>query len=348
MSISIAILGASGYVGSALCAHILRSGILEPGDRIQLVGHGEPASHGRLLAIRADLLDAFDDLRVCIDVAPQMEDVEADLVVLTAGAPMPPGCTDRRDMGRANLPIFRAIAAVCGQHLPTATYLVVSNPVELAVQELAKKIDRKRILGIGAEQDSLRFARSIARSLGVSRHDVHASVWGEHGRGMIPVWDSVSLRSSNPVIQQHLVELKQQAIIAPLMQRVEVLQQALMQQLQKEDIASAYHLAEAALPDARIFVEPFVTARAIHSTPNATANAVLNLLQAWKADDGRCVHAQVLLQGELHNMFGPLGVPVTIGAKGWALHTYAHEQNLEAEQLITSFQGIQAALSDCV
>jgi hypothetical protein len=59
LSISIAILGASGYVGSALCAHILSFGILEPEDRIQLVGHGEPASQGRLLAIRADLLECL-------------------------------------------------------------------------------------------------------------------------------------------------------------------------------------------------------------------------------------------------------------------------------------------------
>ncbi|WP_052200185.1 hypothetical protein [Terriglobus sp. TAA 43] len=346
MSTSIAVLGASGYVGSALCAHVLRSGILEPGDRLQLVGHGEPSSYGRLLAIRADLLDAFDDLRVSIDVAPQLEDIEADLVVLTAGVPMPPGCTDRRVMGRGNLPIFRDIANACGKHLPTATYLVVSNPVELAVQELSRTIDRKRIIGIGAEQDSLRFARSIARSLGISRHDVHASVWGEHGRHMIPMWHSVRLRGDDDKVFKLFSELEWSAQQKPLMERVANLQEASLLYLQNEDIASAYHLVEAALPDARIFIEPFVTASAIHSTPNATANAVLNIIRAWKEDDGRCVHAQVMLQGELHDISCPFGVPVSVGSKGWILHPNGDSHNVSREELDASIRGIQDALAD--
>jgi hypothetical protein len=40
MSVRIAILGASGAVGSTLALHILRSGLLEPQDRLMLVAHG--------------------------------------------------------------------------------------------------------------------------------------------------------------------------------------------------------------------------------------------------------------------------------------------------------------------
>ena len=67
MAISVAILGASGSVGTALGAHLLRSGLLEPQDRLQLVGHGNPKSDARLLATRIDLLDAFDDSRIEVD-----------------------------------------------------------------------------------------------------------------------------------------------------------------------------------------------------------------------------------------------------------------------------------------
>jgi hypothetical protein len=60
----IAILGASGAVGAALSAHILRARLLEPRDQLLLVGHGVLATERKLLSMRVDLMDAFDDDRV--------------------------------------------------------------------------------------------------------------------------------------------------------------------------------------------------------------------------------------------------------------------------------------------
>lgn len=85
MSTAIAIIGASGSVGSMLAAQILRSQLLEPGDRLQLVGHGSPTSEVKLLSTRIDLLDAFDDERVEIEVVPKIIDVDADIVVIASG-----------------------------------------------------------------------------------------------------------------------------------------------------------------------------------------------------------------------------------------------------------------------
>src|SRR5580698_9639241 len=95
MAISVAILGASGTVGSMLSAQILRSGLLEPGDRLQLVGHGAVASDDRLLATRIDLLDAFDDDRVEVEMVPKICDVDADIVVVALGVGISPQCTNR-------------------------------------------------------------------------------------------------------------------------------------------------------------------------------------------------------------------------------------------------------------
>jgi malate dehydrogenase len=74
----IAILGASGAVGSALAVHILRVRLLEPADQLLLVGRGALANEHRLLSMRVDLLDAFDDQRVHIEVVPDIPEVEAD------------------------------------------------------------------------------------------------------------------------------------------------------------------------------------------------------------------------------------------------------------------------------
>ena len=110
MAISIAILGASGSVGTALAAHLLRSGLLEPGWPSSLVGQAHPHSEVRLLATRIDLLDAFDDGRVEVEVVPQIADLDADIVVIASGVGISPRCTNRRDMGAMNLDLFQRIA----------------------------------------------------------------------------------------------------------------------------------------------------------------------------------------------------------------------------------------------
>jgi malate dehydrogenase len=181
MSVRIAILGASGAVGGTLAVHILRSGLLEPQDCLMLVGHGAHSIERRLMPVRVDLLDAFDDERVQISIVPDIDEFEADIVVVAAGETKSSENATRRDLAVVNLPIFRQIAQECAARLPRALFIVVSNPVELAVQVLTEVVDRQRVIGMGSEQDSLRFARAVATDLDVSRRHVRASVFGEHG-----------------------------------------------------------------------------------------------------------------------------------------------------------------------
>jgi malate dehydrogenase len=170
-SVTIGIIGASGAVGSAVAQHLMKSCILKPGDRVLLVGHGTVANERKLLALRSDLLDAFDQNRMQIEVAPDIDGFEADIVVVAAGATISAEHKSRRDLALVNLPIFERIAEACTMRLPWALIIVVSNPVELAGEVLATSVDRHRVLGMGAQQDSLRFARAIANDLGLSRAD---------------------------------------------------------------------------------------------------------------------------------------------------------------------------------
>lgn len=86
----------------------------------------------------------------------------------------------------------------------------------------------------------------------------------------------------------------------------------------QERIEDAYRATERALPDARIFVEPFVTAHCLHSTPNATANATLQVIEAALSPDCRLVHGQVRLAGsEAFGIEGVCGVPLTLDREGW-------------------------------
>src|ERR1700757_2988003 len=130
----IAIIGASGAVGSALAIHMLRSRLLEPADQLLLVGRGELATEQRLLSMRVDLMDAFDAQRVEIEVVPDISDVEADIVIVAAGTSYSSSTPTRRDLAANNRVIFERIADQCVTRLSQALFIVVSNPVELAVK----------------------------------------------------------------------------------------------------------------------------------------------------------------------------------------------------------------------
>ena len=345
MSTSIAILGASGMVGSSLAAQLLRSQLLEPGDRLQLAGHGSQETEAKLLGTRIDLLDAFDEGRVEVEVVPRLADLNADIVIVAAGVGMSAACTNRRDMGFANRAVFEEIAEQCALHVPNSLFIVVSNPVELAVHILCEKLDRKRVFGMGAQQDSLRFARAVADDLGISRRDLRASVLGEHGQAMVPLWSSVELMAHTPALRRSLDLLAARSLEIPLQDRVRTVQNEVTQFLRDERVAEAYEATRRALPDVRIFVEPFITAHTMHSTPNATSNAILQCIAAALAGDRRRIHGQVKLEGEFAGLHGTCGVPVTLSREGWHAESLNGLTPLEQDLLHDSAASIREFLS---
>jgi len=269
----------------------------------------------KLLSMRVDLLDAFDDQGVDIEVVANIEDVDGEIVVMCAGVSST--LTDRREWGMANRDPYEQIAETCAQRVPDAWFVIVSNPVELAVHIFSEKLGSKRVIGMGAEQDSLRFSRAIARDLRMHRNDVFASVLGEHGQAMIPLWSSVELNTTDERLLERLNDMRIRSWEAPLDQRVAELRGEVLNLLKDRQVNEAYEVTRRALPDARIFVQPFITLCSIHSTPNSTANATLRFLMELLANNERPLHGQVLLSGEFLDIEGVCGVPVHIDQDGW-------------------------------
>src|SRR6202044_2476395 len=166
--------------------------------------------------------------------------LDADIVVIASGVGISPRCTNRRDMGAMNLDLFQRIAGECAAQVPDSLFVVVSNPVELAVQTLCEKLDRKRVVGMGAQQDSLRFARAIAKDLGVRRHQGRATVLGEHGLGMVPIWSIVERTTPQKEGDAALETLRKKSEQIALRERVASLQGSVVTLLEKEKIAEAY------------------------------------------------------------------------------------------------------------
>jgi malate dehydrogenase len=321
MAFSISIIGASGAVGSTLASQILRSGLLQPLDRLQLVAHGRTAGSARLVSTRIDLMDAFDDTGVEIEVVANLEDVDADIVVVCAGISQHDGLIDRREWGVVNLELFERIASICARQVPDAFFVIVSNPVELAVKIFSEQLGRERVIGMGAEQDSLRFARAIAHDLRTSRQHVTASVLGEHGQSMVPLWSSVALDRSDPLLLEQLERMRVQSTLHPLEERVASLRAKVLDLIRDGKVSEAYETTRQELPDARIFVQPLVTWHTIGSTPNATANSALQFLTAAMSEIPVTLRGQVMLSGEFLDIHGVCGVPLEVNRDGWKVST---------------------------
>jgi malate dehydrogenase len=342
---TVSIIGASGAVGTTLASQILRSDLLAPLDRLQLVAHGVKKSSDRLLSDRIDLMDAFDDKEIDIEVVANFEDVDGDVVVICAGIGQHGGLVNRRDWGEANVALFAQMAEICAQRVPNAFFVIVSNPVELAVRVFAERLGSDRVAGMGAEQDSLRFARAIAHDLGTSRHYVTASVLGEHGRSMVPLWSSVHVSTMEDDYAEELDRMKEQSAAVPLEERVAKVHEDVLRLVEQEDIDEAYAASHRALPDARIFLQPLITYRTMRSTPNATANSTLRFLQAALSETSQALHGQVLLSGEFLGIHGVCGVPLRISRAGWEINQTRKVTSQEQARIVSAASSIEQYLS---
>jgi malate dehydrogenase len=326
--------------------HMLKSSVLSPGDEIILLGRGTPESNGRLYATRMDLLDAFDEAAVRLTVCSSIEELNADIVVVAAGQTISKTRRTRRELAEANRPLFKTLAEKFSRSGSTALFLLVSNPVELAVSIFAAHLAPEKVIGIGAQQDSLRFARAIASHLGVHRSLVRASVLGEHGEAMVPIWSSVHLTVDDPVSKSRLNALKKRYAHANIKEEASATRTKIEGLISSHRLASAYRLMEEVAPSTRIMVEPFITQSQIHSTPNATANATLELLSAALVADGRRVHGQVQLSGQYHGIRGVCGVPLEVRLNGWQVSSQIQPSASEIAELRAAAEAIDASTKE--
>lgn len=81
------------------------------------------------------------------------------------------------------------------QVAPDAIYVMVTNPVDVVTYAAPKisGLPSTRLFGSGTVLDSSRLRWLVAGEVGVSVHNVHAHVAGEHGDSEIPLWTSASV-----------------------------------------------------------------------------------------------------------------------------------------------------------
>ena len=123
----------------------------------------------------------------------------SDIVIITSGVARKPG-QSRLDLAQINVNILKSVASEIVKYAPKATYVIVSNPVDVLTYAFNKYsgIPEERIIGSGTILDTARLRARIAEYYSVNQHNVHSYVLGEHGDSSFVPW-SLSNISNIPV-----------------------------------------------------------------------------------------------------------------------------------------------------
>jgi malate dehydrogenase len=315
----VSIIGASGDCGREIVTQLLVARVLASSERLQLVGRADGRSAQILVGLCSDLEDAYAEMAPELDVALHPEEIVADVIVFTAGATIGGAVSSRAELAEANLPLFETYAQAIAHHgHGHEIVIVVTNPVELAVEVFSRYLGRQRVIGIGAYSDSLRFRREIAADLGVRRQLVKGFVVGEHGENMVPLWSSVQIQGMDTEeLQSNLKRLRRGYSISQFPDDLNREKQAVFDYLRQAQVQAAYAYVDRLSPDLRVVLKPYVThlsgAKTIAATANVTVDLLRNLL------DGReiVISGQVQLAGEFYGIHTPLGVPIIVTPFGW-------------------------------
>ncbi|MGF1482482.1 MAG: malate dehydrogenase [Cyanophyceae cyanobacterium] len=316
----VSVVGASGDCGREIVSQLLDFRVLAPTERLQLVGRAQGKSARSLYGLRSDLEDAYAEVAPHFDVALHPEEVVGDIVVFCAGATLSADgkATSRDELVASNLPLFhRYAAAIAHYGHGQEIILIVTNPVELAVDVFSRYLGRQRVIGIGAYSDSLRFRREIARDLGVRRQLVQGFVVGEHGEGMVPLWSSVRIYGFDSEELTRTIEQVRRRSIDQFPEEIRQVKQTVFDYLKAENIQEAYRYVDSLPPDLRVVLKPFVTQMSGAKTISATANVTVNLVRHLMEGQEIVVSGQVKLDGEFYDLREPFGVPIVVTPFGW-------------------------------
>lgn len=119
---------------------------------------------------------------------------DADLVVITAGAPQKPGET-RLQLVEKNTKIMKSIVTNVMESGFDGYFLIAANPVDILtrfVQEFTG-LPAERVIGSGTVLDSARLQYLISQELDVAASSVRADIIGEHGDTELAVWSQANV-----------------------------------------------------------------------------------------------------------------------------------------------------------
>ena len=188
----ISIIG-TGSVGSTIAYTLTTMGLA---SEIVMIDINNEKALGEALDIR----QGTPFLGACSIYAGDYRDAaDSNIVILTSGIARKPG-QSRLELAQTNVDITKMIIPEITKYAPDATYIIVSNPVDVLTYTFCKRsgLPENRIIGSGTILDTSRLRARLAEYYNINQSNVHAYVFGEHGDSSFIPW-SVANISNVPI-----------------------------------------------------------------------------------------------------------------------------------------------------
>ena len=185
------ILVGDGAVGSTYAFSLVQQGIAQELGIVDIIKE-------RTQGDAIDLADATPWIAPKTIYSAEYSDAkDADLVVISAGAPQKPGET-RLDLVNKNLRILSSIVKPVVESGFKGIFLVAANPVDILTYATWKfsGFPKERVLGSGTSLDTARLRVAMADLTGIKDpRSMHAYIMGEHGDSEFAAFSSATIGS---------------------------------------------------------------------------------------------------------------------------------------------------------
>jgi L-lactate dehydrogenase len=237
---------------------------------------------------------------------------DSDVIMVTAGAKQKPG-QSRIDLAEATINLVKTILPPLLEVAPNATYVMVTNPVDVVTYAALKitGLPRHQLFGSGTVLDSSRLRYVLARELGVAVQNVHAYMAGEHGDSEIPLWSSATI-GGVPLLDWPGINGR-----GPLTE-------AQREAIANEVITSAYSIIEGK-----------------GATNYAVALAGSRIIEALLKDENRVLPVSTLVDNYFSITDVCLSIPTVVGGRGAAEQLRVPLSNAEYDGLKSSAQKLK-------
>lgn len=185
----------SGSVGSTISYTLMIMGIA---NEICMIDINSKKAYGEAL----DIQQGTPFCTPCRVYSGTFSDADdSDIVIITSGAARKPG-QSRLDLAQTNIDILNSITPQITKYAPEATYIIVSNPVDILTYVFCKNsgIPEERIIGSGTILDTARLRARLSKLYGINERNVHAYVLGEHGDSSFVPWSLANI-SNVPIAE---------------------------------------------------------------------------------------------------------------------------------------------------
>ena len=203
MKTKITVIGA-GNVGSTIA---FMMSVQHTADEVVIVDINQEKALGEAMDIRQGT--PLTAQPVSVYAGTYESAAGSDIVIITSGIPRKPGQT-RMDLAQTNVNVIKDIAPQITKYCPDATYIIVSNPVDILTYVFHKvsNIPHERIIGSGTLLDTARLRARLAEYLNVSEKNVHAYVFGEHGETSFIPWSIAQVSTIKLLEYKDLIKLR--------------------------------------------------------------------------------------------------------------------------------------------